>query len=95
MNYLIIAGLALLGAILTSLLGWLKETGPFDVRKFCASMITGIFSAILYAVLFKFSGEKLSAYDCLVAFLGGGGIDTARNRVNDWRNTKKILGRLH
>ena len=71
-----------LGAIVTSTLGWLDSGTAFDARKFIPGVVRGIIAAILIFIASYegFLGE-VTLFTYLGAFLAGGGFDTIVNRL--------------
>ena len=56
MNTLYIALAALLGGIVTALLGWLESGEPFNPRKFGGSVIRSLIAAAIFAAGYQVSG---------------------------------------
>jgi len=77
MQVIYIAGAAFLGAMVVSLLGWLKSGESFEVRKFSASLVTAIIAAVGFAVAYQYS-NALTPIDLGIGFLGGAGVDAVR-----------------
>jgi len=77
MQVIYIAGATFLGAMVVSLLGWLKSSEAFNVKKFSASLVTALVAAVGFAVAYQYS-NALTPIDLGVAFLGGAGIDAVR-----------------
>ena len=81
MNTLYIALAALLGGIVTALLGWLEVGEPFSLRKFGGSLIRSLIAAAIFAAGYQLSGG-VRIIDLLYAFLGGAGVDVIGNRIS-------------
>ena len=79
MLYIAIA--ALLGGIVTALLGWLESSDPFNPRKFGGSVIRSLIAAAIFAAGYQVSGG-VGIIDLLYAFLGGAGVDVIGNRIS-------------
>ena len=72
----------ILGAVTTSVLGWLDSNNPFNVRQFVPGLIRGIIASIIVFIAGYegFVGE-ITLFTYLGAFLAGGGFDTIGNRL--------------
>lgn len=70
---------AFFGALLLGLLGWLKSSEPFALRKFLTTAITALIAAAVLGL--SYSGQDVSTKEVLLAFLTGAGIDYVRNTV--------------
>ncbi len=81
MNILYIAVAALLGGIVTALLGWLESSDSFNPRKFGGSLIRSLIAAAIFAAGYQLSGS-IGIIDLLYAFLGGAGVDVIGNRIS-------------
>ncbi|MBI4186266.1 MAG: hypothetical protein HY530_02025 [Chloroflexi bacterium] len=81
MNTLYIALAALLGGIVTALLGWLESGDAFSPRKFGGSLIRSLVAGAIFAVGYQISGG-VGIIDLLYAFLGGAGVDVIGNRIS-------------
>ena len=77
---LYIAEAALLGGIISSLLGWLESGEAFNPRKFGGSVIRALLAALVFAAGYEVSGG-VTVLDLLYALLGGAGIDVLGNRI--------------
>ncbi len=82
MNTLYIALAALLGGIVTALLGWLESGEPFNPRKFGGSLIRSLIAAAIFAAGYQLSSAGVGIIDLLYAFLGGAGVDVIGNRIS-------------
>ena len=72
---------ASLGAILVGLVGFLKSsTEPFNLRKFLATVVTGLISGAGLAVVFV--NTEVEPNTLILAFLSGAGIDSARVSIS-------------
>ncbi len=80
LQYFLIAVAALVGGIVTALLGWTETTEPFNPKKFTSSIIRSLIGAVVIAVAFDAAGG-ISPLDYLVAFLAGAGVDAGGKRV--------------
>ena len=81
MNTFYIAMAALLGGVVTALLGWLESSDPFSPRKFGGSLIRSLVAAAIFAAGYQVSGS-IGIIDLLYAFLGGAGVDVIGNRIS-------------
>jgi hypothetical protein len=81
MNVLYIALAALLGGIVTALLGWLESSDSFSIRKFGGSLIRSVIAAAVFAAGYQLTGS-FGIIDLLYAFLGGAGVDVIGNRIS-------------
>ena len=81
MNVFYIALAALLGGIVTALLGWLESGEPFNPRKFGGSLIRSLIAAAIFAAGYQLSAG-VGIIDLLYAFLGGAGVDVIGNRIS-------------
>ncbi len=81
MNTFYIAMAALLGGIVTALLGWLECGDPFSLRKFGGSMFRSLIAAAIFAAGYQVSAS-IGVINLLYAFLGGAGVDVIGNRVS-------------
>jgi uncharacterized membrane protein len=82
MNTFYIALAALLGGIVTALLGWLESGEPFNPRKFGGSLIRSLIAAAIFAAGYQVSSASIGIIDLLYAFLGGAGVDVIGNRIS-------------
>lgn len=80
MNIYLIALSAFAGSIVAAILGWCESQEPFIGRKFAASCLRGVISAVVYGAAYNFSGD-ITATAYFLAFLGGAGIDALGHRV--------------
>ncbi len=81
MNVFYIALAALLGGIVTALLGWLESGEAFNTRKFGGSLIRSLIAAAVFAAGYQISAS-MGIIDLLYAFLGGAGVDVIGNRIS-------------
>ena len=81
MEVLYIALAALLGGVVTALLGWLECSDPFNPRKFGGSLIRSLIAAAIFAAGYQLTGS-FGIIDLLYAFLGGAGVDVIGNRIS-------------
>jgi len=73
---------AILGAMVSSLLGWADSGKPFDARKFIPSLIRAGISAVVVFVgtsYVNIGAVTLMIY--ILTFLAGMGIDAGGNRL--------------
>ena len=70
---------ALLGAVVSALMGWLDSKEPFDARKFGKSCVAGLIAAVGLAA--AYTSGAVGSSDVLVAFLSGAGVDAVGNRI--------------
>jgi len=80
MQVIYIAGASFLGVMVVSILGWLKSTEAFNIRKFAASLVTALIAAVGFAVAYQFQ-DGLTPLDLAASFLGGAGFDSLRKGV--------------
>ena len=73
---------ALLGGVVSALLGWVSTTEPFCARKFITSVIKALIGAVVITVAFDFSGTTAIIL-LLAAFLSGAGVDAGVKRVTN------------
>ncbi len=86
MYIVLFACFAFLGGIVSSLLGWLGTTEPFEPRKFCASALKAFVAALAAAVggsLIPPVGTLALVLMCITAFLAGVGVDAGLKRGVD------------
>jgi len=81
MDVTLIAIAAFIGGAMASLLGYLEKSGPFNVKKFLASMVRSVFAAAGFAAAFNYA-EAITAISFITAFLGGAGVDVLGNRIS-------------
>ena len=81
MDRFYIALAALLGGLVSALLGWLESGEAFNPRKFGGSVIRALLAAAVFAVGYQFAGGA-GMLDLLYAFLGGAGVDVLGNRIS-------------
>jgi len=72
---------ALLGGLVSALLGWLESTEPFNARKFGGSVIRSLLAGAVFAVGYELADE-INVPDLFYAFLGGAGVDVLGNRIS-------------
>ncbi len=88
LNSLVLAAMAMLGALSSAILGWLDSGEKFSARKFASSAITAIFSGAVCA--FKFQGiVNPTFWDFLFAAVTGAGFDVLENRISGAIAAKK------
>ena len=80
MERLIIAVIALLGGLVTALMGWLDSKEQFDGRKFGGSAVRSLIAGVIFAVGYQLS-DGVNTLDLFYAFLGGAGVDVLGNRI--------------
>ncbi len=80
MDRIYIALAALLGSLVTAVLGWLESGETFNGRKFGGSAIRGLIAGVIFTVGYEIS-NGFSVLDLLYAFLGGAGVDVLGNRI--------------
>jgi uncharacterized membrane protein len=91
LNSLVLATMAILGALASATLGWLDSGEKFSARKYASSAITAIFSGAVCA--FKFQGiVNPSFWDFLFAAVTGAGFDVLGNRISGAIAAKKSNG---
>ena len=71
---------ALVGGILSSLLGWADAKEPFYVNKFAASLLRALLAAGGFAAAYTYAGN-IGVMDIVIAVLGGAGIDAGGKRL--------------
>lgn len=81
MERLFIALVALVGGLVSALIGWLDSGEHFDPRKFGGSAVRSLIAGVVFAVGYHLSGA-VSILDLFYAFLGGAGIDVLGNRIS-------------
>ena len=71
-----------LGAIITSGLGWADSDTPFNARKFIPGTIRGVIVAVLVFIA-SYEGYvgEVNLFTYLEAMLAGGGFDVVVNRL--------------
>ena len=72
---------ALLGGLVSALLGWLESGETFNVRKFGGSAVRALIAAVVFAAGYQFA-DGIGILDLLYAFLGGAGVDVLGNRIS-------------
>ena len=80
MSTIYIAMAALLGGIVTALLGWLESSESFNMRKFGGSVIRSLIAAAIFAA--GYQSNAVGIIDLVYAFLGGAGVDVIGNRIS-------------
>ncbi len=92
---LVIAGCCFLGSIIAGVIGWMKSGSPFVARTFMSAVLSGLGSALGYALAFKYSNSGLTTYDILSAVGAGLGVQVAVSRISGAiaaRARKKVNG---
>jgi hypothetical protein len=77
---LYVAMAALLGGLVSGLLGWLESSEPFNPRKFGGSAVRALIAGAVFAAGYELS-NSMGVVDLFFAFLGGAGIDVIGNRI--------------
>ena len=80
MNIIWIAVAALVGGIVSALLGWCDSGEPFAPKKFASSIIRALVAGVVFAVGYSYT-NGLSPIDIGIAFVGGAGVDALGNRI--------------
>lgn len=86
MYILLYGGFALMGGLVSSLLGWIGSDPPepFVPRKFMASVLKAVVAAVGAAggaALMPPVGTIALILLCITAFLAGAGVDSATKRL--------------
>ena len=79
MNYLVVAGFAFAGGIVSAVLGYLDSTEPFNRRKFAKSVVASLVAGLVFAVAYAYQ-DGIGVKDYMLAILGGAGVDVLANR---------------
>ncbi len=91
---LIIAILAILGALLAAGKAWLDSGEPFDARKFGSSAIRGIIAALVMAMTTLIDPDApATVLNYIGAFIAGAGFDYLLQLRPTVKGIKKKLGR--
>lgn len=78
---IIMALLAVAGAIVAAVLGWADSGDPFDARKFLSSVGRAIFAGLaVAATTLLIPNSEVNAANYIFAILAGAGIDVLGNR---------------
>jgi hypothetical protein len=78
---LIMALLAVAGAIVAAVLGWADSDAPFDARKFLSSIGRAIFAGLaVAATTLLIPSAEANVANYVLAVLAGAGIDVLGNR---------------
>ncbi|MBA7627054.1 hypothetical protein ES703_34515 [subsurface metagenome] len=81
---------AILGAIVSSLLGWAESNEAFNARKFMPSIVRAAIAAVavfLTVTYIDIGAVTLVTY--VAVFLSGMGIDAGGNRISGTLRTKE------
>lgn len=81
LEMLLLAILAILGALVAAYLGWVDSGEPFDARKFSSSIVRAAVAALVFVAGSYTTQVQASFMVYLGAFLGGAGVDVLGNRV--------------
>lgn len=81
LEMLLVAILAMLGALVAAYLGWANSGEPFNARKFSSSVIRAIVAALLFVAGSYTTQAPANFLVYLGAFLGGAGVDVLGNRL--------------
>ena len=79
-NILWIAVAAFGGGMATSLIGWFQQGGPWDGKKFGASVLMSLIGAFAITAAVDYSGATAPII-YFVAFLSGAGVEVGGNRI--------------
>jgi len=79
---------AILGAILSAVLGWAESGADFDRRKFVPSLVRGAIAAVVVLVAADYGDVTITLIIYVGAFLTGMGIDAGLNRLSGALRTK-------
>ena len=79
---------AILGAILSAVLGWAESGADFDRRKFVPSLVRGAIAAVVVSVGVDYADVSITLIIYIGAFLTGMGIDAGGNRLAGALRTK-------
>jgi hypothetical protein len=82
MDTLIIAVSAFGGAAIAGFAGWLKSGNPWNTRTYLTTVVSGIGTAIVFALAYQFSEGGIRVYDILAAVAAGAGVDNLVNRIS-------------
>ena len=81
---------AMLGAIVSSVLGWAESEDAFNKRKFVPSLIRGAIAAAAVLVGTSYvSIESVTLIVYILVFLAGMGFDAGGNRLSGALRTKE------
>jgi hypothetical protein len=81
LEMLIMALLAVAGAIFAAVLGWGESGDPFDARKFLSSIGRAIVAGLLVATGLIAVPTEVNMLIYIGSFVAGMGIDAAGNRI--------------
>ena len=70
-----------LGAIVAAALGWLESGEPFNARQFTSSLLRALVAGLLFAATKYVGVETITAWEYILAFIGGAGVDVLGNRA--------------
>ena len=76
-----VAVAALVGGLVSALLGWLESSESFNPRKFGGSAVRALIAAAVFTAGYELV-NGIGALDLLYAFLGGAGVDVLGNRIS-------------
>lgn len=80
LQILAISLLSVLGAVTTATLGWLESDEPFNPRKYVASLLRATIAGLITALGFS-TVTTIDAWDYIVAYLAGAGVDVFGHRI--------------
>ena len=81
----------MLGAIVSSFLGWAESDQPFNTRKFLPSLIRGAIAAVLVVVGSSYADlESVTLIIYVLVFLAGAGVDVTGNRLAGALRDKEV-----
>ena len=62
-------------------MGWLESRGPFDARKFGASVLRALVAGAVFAIGYITLGKNIGLMDIVIAFVAGAGFDVLGHRI--------------
>ncbi len=79
-NIIYITLTAFMGGVAVALLGWTQQGGPWDWKKFLASIVRSLVGAVAIAATLDYSGATAPLV-YFIAFLSGTGFEVGGNRI--------------
>jgi hypothetical protein len=68
-----------LGALLGAIIAWLEATGNFDWKKFLASLLKGMVTALVFVLAYQ-TAKAVYWYDFIAVFVSSAGFDALLKR---------------
>ena len=81
MDVILVGASALVGGMVTAVLGWLDSGEVFEARKFSASIVRALIAGLGIAVAYSYA-NSITVLDIVICFLAGAGFDAGVNRIS-------------